>query len=326
MKRELAILISSAGRRNKLISCFREAAKRLGVQMRVLATDMNPGMSAACHDADAAFAVPHCLSGDFDAALKTLCLEHQVRLVIPTIDTELPYFSQHLEKYRELGVLINVSLPGVVRLARDKMAFHHFLSENRLSTPRTGETTLGGEQLAGLPWPCIFKPRDGSRSIGIVRAQHAGEVPPSVLDNGKYIWQECWQGREYTINFFVDKEGRCPCVIPYERLEVRDGEISKGITRRHAVLEAEVRRMAEKLSGAYGAHCTQAIMREDGSFVLFELNARFGGGYPLADNAGAHFAQWLLEDALGLPSSANNDWAEKRVMLRYDDACFCSMA
>lgn len=326
MQRESVILISSAGRRNKLMSCFREAAARLGVKIRILAVDMNPSMSAACHDADAAFQVPHCLSSHFDSTLKALCREQQVQLIIPTIDTELPYFSQHLAQYKQLGTHVNVSLPAVIQLARDKMAFHTFLSENQFATPRTGLATLGREQLAGLPWPCIFKPRDGSRSIGIARARHAGEVPANVLNNEKYIWQECWQGREFTINFFVDKEGHCPCVVPYERVEVRDGEISKGITRRHNALEAEVRRMAEKLPGAYGAHCTQAIMREDGSFVLFELNARFGGGYPLADNAGAHFAQWLLEDTLGMPASANNNWEEKRVMLRYDDARFYSMA
>jgi carbamoyl-phosphate synthase large subunit len=42
----------------------------------------------------------------------------------------------------------------------------------------------------------------------------------------------------------------------------------------------------------------------------------------LADRAGAHFAQWLLEEAVGLPSSANNEWKDGVTMLRYDSAVF----
>ncbi|NDD70965.1 transcriptional regulator, partial [bacterium] len=54
----------------------------------------------------------------------------------------------------------------------------------------------------------------------------------------------------------------------------------------------------------------------------FEINARFGGGYPLADQAGAKFAQWILEELANLPSSANNEWREGVLMLRYDATVF----
>lgn len=323
MSQKVTVLISSAGRRNRLISCFRDAATRLGVEGIILAADMNPGMSSACYAADAAFEVPHCLALSFSDKIKSLCAEHHVDLLIPTIDTELPLLAREAPAFRDIGVRVNISSPAVVELARDKMKFHDFLRENVLRTPVTGEAAISRDALAALPWPCIFKPHAGSRSIGIIRANGPDEVPGKVL-NEKYIWQECWKGKEFTVNFFVGADGLCKCVIPYERIEVRDGEIAKGATRRLPALEDEVWRTAEKLAaiGAYGAHCAQAIVRDESEFVLFELNARFGGGYPLADNAGAVFAQWLLEDALGLPSTANNDWKPNRVMLRYDDAHF----
>ena len=55
---------------------------------------------------------------------------------------------------------------------------------------------------------------------------------------------------------------------------------------------------------------------------MFEVNARFGGVYPLAHRAGARFSQWLLEESLGLQCTANNDWRAGVTMLRYDDAVF----
>jgi carbamoyl-phosphate synthase large subunit len=62
--------------------------------------------------------------------------------------------------------------------------------------------------------------------------------------------------------------------------------------------------------------------RSDGAPALFEINARFGGGYPIAHHAGATFTKWLLEEAAGMPSSANNEWRSGVRMLRYDQAVF----
>jgi carbamoyl-phosphate synthase large subunit len=321
---KIAVLISSAGRRNKLLGCFREAGERLGVEVAVFATDMNPQLSAACHHADRAFAVPRCTDAAFGEVVRALCAEHHIGLLIPTIDTELAFYADNAAWFKANHTHLNISASPTIALARDKLKFHEFLTAHHLPTPQTGEAISLRETPLEIAadTQIIFKPRDGSRSIGIVRVGAADAIPPHVISEN-YIWQTCWRGREFTVNFFVERDGRCRCVVPYERLEVRDGEISKGITRRMPALEAAVRQMAENLPGAYGAMCAQAIVCEDGQFVLFELNARFGGGHPLADNAGAHFAQWLIEDATGQPSSANNNWTENRTMLRFDDAVFC---
>jgi carbamoyl-phosphate synthase large subunit len=88
---------------------------------------------------------------------------------------------------------------------------------------------------------------------------------------------------------------------------------------------AAAEKVGEALRGqAFGALCFQAMVNASGEATVFELNARFGGGYPLADHAGAHFAKWLMEAVLGLPSSANNSWRDDVTMLRYDAAVFAS--
>ncbi|MDR1498654.1 MAG: ATP-grasp domain-containing protein [Puniceicoccales bacterium] len=323
MPKKITILISSAGRRNALIASFRAAAARMDTECFIIATDMRPLMSPACHAADLAISVPHCLDPSFEEKIKAICTAHRVNLLVPTIDTELPFFANNVGFFNDNGVFVAISSPQVVNMARDKLKFLHFLTGKNISAPNGGSASLTSAQLDALPWPCIFKPRDGSRSIGIVRANTPNEVPENIL-NEKYIWQEYWRGKEFTINFFINRFGQCKCVIPHERVEVRDGEVSKGITRRIPAIEQQTFRLAEQLSaiGARGALCVQAIARNDDKFIFFELNARFGGGYPLAHNAGAHFAQWLIEDTFCLPSTANNDWTDGRVMLRFDDACF----
>lgn len=167
----------------------------------------------------------------------------------------------------------------------------------------------------------MLKPRGGSSSIGIQRIDTVADMPdPSELDH--YVVQELLDGEEYTVNIFVDDQGRLAAAVPHQRIEVRGGEVSKGVSRRHPALERAARTLVDALPGMYGALCFQAIVDDEGEARLFEINARFGGGFPLAHRAGAPFSAWLLEALAGLPSSVGDRWRDGMVMLRYDAAEF----
>src|SRR5262249_22467237 len=154
----------------------------------------------------------------------------------------------------------------------------------------------------------ILKRVDGSSSIGIrvcpdLQAMLNSDLPPDI-----YMVQEFRTGAEYTVNLFFDRSALM-CAIPHLRCETRAGEVSKGVTRRLGSLTTIARRLGEALKGdAFGALCFQAIVGETGDVAVFEINARFGGGYPLAHHAGATFTKWLLEMALERPSSAHDNW------------------
>jgi carbamoyl-phosphate synthase large subunit len=139
---------------------------------------------------------------------------------------------------------------------------------------------------------------------------------------GDMVVQERLVGDEYTVNIFFDRKGELRCAIPHLRIATRAGEVSKGRTARLAALEDMAKRLAEILPGARGPLCFQAIVNSEGVPSLFEINARFGGGFPLSHRAGAHFSRWLLEEAAGLPLSADDNWQSGVQMLRYDAAIF----
>ena len=321
VRRKLTILISSAGRRVGLMECFRADAADLDIDLDIIATDMRPDISPACHLADAAFSVPPCTAPDFADSVHSICFSNAVELVIPTIDPELEVLSRHKKCFSETGTELAVSSPEVVRLAGDKLETAHFLAAAGIPVPRTAAFNNQIFEPADWKWPLILKPRIGSASRGamIVRCPEAVRCAEFTED---YVVQEYMPGEEYTVNVFFDREERLSCAIPHVRQEVRAGEVSKGTTRRHARLERIAHRLAEVLPSPRGALCFQAIAGDD-RVGVFEINARFGGGFPLAHAAGARFSRWLLEEAAGLPLAANNDWREGVTMLRYDAAVFC---
>lgn len=316
----MKILITSAGRRVELINCFTAAAQTLGINAEIFTADLNPELSAACQKSGRFFSVPHVTKPEYIDTLLDICSREKITLLVPTIDPELDLLSQNLERFTLIGTRVLISAASVVDVARNKILTAEVLERAGLPIPKT----LTIKQFITNPpsWAnsVIAKPLAGSSSVGIIKSPTQEDL--LELINEPYLIQEKWVGREFTINLFFDELGRVVSVVPHERIEVRSGEVSKGVTTRHLPLIAAGFAFEKIFPQARGPMCFQAIVRPDNTFCIFEINARFGGGYPLADHAGAKFAQWVLEELVNLPSSANNQWKEGVLMLRYDAAVF----
>ena len=318
--RQLSIVVTSAGRRVGLLKCFREAAQKLDTELKIIACDMRPELSAACTMADHSFGVPRVDADSYIDALHCIAKEHRAALLIPTIDPELLPLARARWQFMETGTRVAISPAHVIELVRDKHATMHLLEKAAIPVP----TTMSFEHVKANPlrvrWPQFMKPSDGSASRGIRKINSPQELPESVDE--PTILQAYLEGPEFTVNMFIDRAGKLQCVVPHERLSVRSGEVEKGRTIRDPNLISIARKIAAALPDATGVLCFQVIRDATQGDRVIEINGRFGGGYPLADYAGATFAQWLLEDALDLPSTANDNWRDHVTMMRYDAASF----
>lgn len=320
-RRRLKMLISSAGRRVSLLRCFRAEAASLGIALEVFATDLKPEWSAACLEADQALAVPAATSDAFIPFMLRICERERIGLVVPTIDTELLAFSHARNAFLAIGTEVAISEPALVEMARDKFATASFLAAAGVPTPRTATAEQVLEGGGDWPWPALAKPRSGSSSRGI-RVVGDRDDLARIAASEPYIVQEILHGREFTVNLYFDRGGALRAVVPHERLQVRAGEVEKGATSRDPTMCTLGRQLGAALAGATGVLCFQAFLSETGMGSVFEINARFGGGYPLVHWAGAPFARWLLEQTLALETSANDEWRADALMLRFDDAVF----
>ena len=333
MTRPVTVLVSSAGRRIELLRGFRRAFASLGLDGRVIATDAS-WYSSAFHDADEAFLVPRLDSGDYIPALLALCEKQQVDLVIPTIDTEMAAWVEGRDRFAAIGTTVALSGAGVVDIAADKQRTHEWLVANGFPTVEqaTPEAVLADP--ASWPFPLVAKPRFGSAGIGVGIVRDAGELAVAVgrPELGEMVVQTLAAGREHTIDVLADRDGHCVCAVPRRRIEVRSGEVSKGVTVRSPRLQDLAARICAALPGAFGTITVQVFVDGDpddeaADLAVIEINARYGGGFPLALEAGADFPRWQLEELLGLPSTATPDgWRDGLVMLRYDAAVFVDEA
>lgn len=307
------VLLSSAGRRVSLLGFLSEAAAAHGGQ--VVATDMSP-WSAAFNRAPERELVPRCTTPEFIPAMLDICARHQVGLVVPTIDTELPALAAARDEFAAAGTTICVAPSPVIDICADKRLTHRWLVAEGFPTVRQATPAQVLADAAAWPAPLIAKPARGSASIGVRRIEALDDLR-AVADDPDVVVQTVAEGHEYTVDVYVDRSGTAIEAVPRRRFEVRAGEVSKARTEQHEAARAVACAVAERLDGLRGPLNVQMFCAGD-TVAVIEINPRFGGGYPLSHHAGATFARWLVDETIGGMSVHTDGWAAGRTMLRFD--------
>jgi len=314
------VLLTSIGRRVSLARAFRKEIVAYQPGGRLLGADLSR-LSAGFHDADEAFLVPRCTDSDYIPRLLDIVHRERVKVVVPLIDTELGILSRHREAFLREGCHVIVSDVEAILVTRDKARSVRLFRELGFDAPRV----FTAEQLRdpdGLPYPLFLKPSDGSSSIGAVRIGCAAELRHELARVESPVVQSFEEGEEFTIDVFCDLRGAARCAVPRKRIEVRAGEVSKGLTVKDRAMMSAASRLATGLGGCRGCVTLQCFRQPDGRFVFFEANLRFGGGYPLSHAAGANFPAWILRMVAGEEIPPFDGWEDNLLMLRFDDSVF----
>jgi carbamoyl-phosphate synthase large subunit len=310
------ILITSAGKRVVLVQIFQKTLKELGLDAKVYTTDMKPGMAPAGVVSDKCFRVSRCTADGYIDELLQICKEENVGVIIPTIDTELLILSKNKSRFDENGVHLALSDIEFIKICRDKRLTETYLKELGISVPKAVDKYHP-------VFPMFAKPYDGSLSTNIHIIKDESELTKAILNDPKLLFMEYIDKQEYkefTVDMYYGKDNRVKGIVPRERIEIRAGEINKGITRKNYILEFLKERM-DTLPGVRGCICLQLFYREkDNDIKGIEINPRFGGGFPLSYYAKANFAEYLIREYLqGKNVDYSDEWLDKTLMLRYDN-------
>ena len=312
------VLISSAGRRVGLLECFRSALEAIDPRGKIVAADASD-TAPALHFADERCSVPRCDHPQFIPALVECCAAHRVDAIVPTIDTELLVLAAHRDELQSNGAVLWLSSYETIQICADKRQTNRWLSDHGFPAVSQFTTAEALEQAPALPFPLIAKPPRGSASVGVKRIHTATELEACVGQD--LIIETVAPGIEYTVHVWAGATGRTLCAVPCRRLEVRAGEVSKGRTEKHGGLMRLASEVVDALPECFGPINVQIFLDPTAGMRVIEINPRFGGGYPLADRAGARFAQWMLDPA-ARPSRYYEGWVDGLTMLRYDSAVY----
>ena len=310
------ILITSAGKRVVLVQIFQNTIKDLGISAKVYTTDMKPEMAPACVVSDGSFRVSPCTADCYIEELFKICVDNHIGVIIPTIDTELLVLAQNAEKFRGNGINVAESDEAFVRICRDKRLLPSFFTQLGIAVPKA-------KDMDHPTFPMFAKPYDGSLSINTHIIRNQDELTKAILEDRKMLFMDYIDQKEYkefTVDMYYGKDCRVKGIVPRERIEVRTGEINKGITRKNFIVDFLKERM-DLLPGVRGCICLQLFCRDsDHDIKGIEINPRFGGGFPLSYYAKANFTEYIIREYLmGEQVEYSDTWLDNTLMLRYDN-------
>jgi carbamoyl-phosphate synthase large subunit len=310
------ILITSAGQRVSLVRAFQCELKKMYPQQKVFTTDMVPELSAACQVSDQYFKVKRVTDAGYIEELLSICTNNGIKMIVPTIDTELLLLAQHKPLFCQEGIHLIVSSMSFVEKCRDKRIINNFFIEKEISIPIAVDRN-------NPTFPLFIKPHNGSLSVNthVVRCRTEFTSYQGLDDTFLFMeYLDKEEFDEYTSDIYYDRNGYLKCVVPRKRLMVRAGEISKGITCKNKLV-SYFKEKLDFIEGAVGCLTVQCFLHKaTGSVKAIEINARFGGGFPLSYHAGAKYPLWLIQEYFqGHEISYTEDWEDSLLMLRYDD-------
>ncbi|MGZ4396302.1 MAG: ATP-grasp domain-containing protein [Gaiellaceae bacterium] len=275
-----AVLFTCAGQRVDIVTAFSRAGAT------TVAVDTNP-LAPALYHADSHALVP--LVGDpaYVDVLAELVRAHEIRLIVPLTDLDQQLLTEHRD---EIAPAIPLVPDGdVVEATRDKYRAHRLFAERGIDSP---PTWLPDELPAELDYPVLVKARRGFGSRHIFRAESAVELEfflaRTPVDS---MVQAVCRGAEFSIDVFCDLDGRCLNAIPRTMIESKGGESIKGMTVRDWDLIEHGRAVAEALP-LKGPGTIQCFREADGTHRVTDVNARFGGAFPLPHAASSRSLGW----------------------------------
>jgi carbamoyl-phosphate synthase large subunit len=318
----LTVLFTGAGRRVELLRAFRAARTALGLEGKVVATDLDT-LAPALYAADAYELVPPSAAAGYVRTLLGICRAHEVDLIFPLIDNDIPVLAEAADLFAEVGARVAAMGPESAKTVSDKWATAQLLRETGVEGPQTW-LPAGLPPRDSLEFPLYIKPRYGSGSKHTARVDTLDELDVFMGRVPEPVIQEFLEGPEITCDLAYSLDGEFLGMCQRRRIEVRTGEVQKGVT----VWDADIARSCLAIGAALGARgpiTVQCLFRH-GRPHFTEVNGRFGGGLPLAIAAGLDFPRWYLALAAGLPVDlpAPGSYRQGLYLTRCDESFFCT--
>jgi carbamoyl-phosphate synthase large subunit len=268
--------------------------RALATMTRVVAADADPS-AVGLRLAHGSGVVPLGSDPGFVPALCEIALSADARALVCTVAEEMVAVRRDRRLLDEAGVATWLPTADAVTTCLDKWRFAQCCRGAGIAAPPTALGTAHG-----VPGPWVIKPRFGRGSRDVHVVDRPEELRWVLRRVAQPLVQARLDGREFTVDALVDRDGALAGAVPRWRLETKAGISTKGQTFANDELVAQVERLLNAVE-IDGPANVQGFVGLDGGISFTEVNPRFSGGLPLSLAAGADFVGEYLRGLLGLP-------------------------
>ena len=312
------VLLTSAGRRTKLVEYFK---KELSGSGKVITADCS-ALAPALYTSDKGYVVPPITDSGYMTKIMDICAMENIAVVLSLIDPELLLLVENRKTFEDLGVKVIVSGYSAVDTCYDKIKMHDFLNQQGFDNIKTYDDLdefLDAFKDGRATFPVFVKERFGSASAGAAKIHSMDSLKAAFSENSGLLVQELIEGRELGIDIYVDLISReVISIFIKEKIYMRSGETDKAVSIINPVIAGLVAEFVTKL-GLVGP-LDMDIIEKGGRYYIIDINCRFGGGYPLAYECGENYPLHIANNVQGRKNIARiGQYPEGVKMMKHDD-------
>ena len=304
---KINILVTGAGGGGigeQVIKCIRLSS----LNCNVIASDVT-AVSKGKIDGDEFVIVPFATSTNYIDVILDLCLNKNIKVIVPGSEVELKIFSAKRTDFKEKGIVLLINSSEIIEICLDKNLTSAFLSENGFIAP-TSFAISSIKQLEGIDiFPLVLKPSiGGGGSVNTLIVQNKVELKvfgQFLLNQYQEFIAQEYIGdadSEYTVGVFSTKEGVVVDSIILRRnilsglgskikllntsnkpelgkyLAISSG-ISQGEIIKNSIITKTCEAIATKLKSEGPLNIQCRLVGE--KVYIFEINPRFSGTSPM---------------------------------------------
>lgn len=289
--KKFGILITSVSKKMGLIQAVRTAAEKLGCLDRLYGGDNDP-LCIGQYKVDTFWHMQK-LNEMNENDILNYCQKHNIRIIFPTRDGELPFFSKHKQFFLKNHIHVMVSDLNTIETCQNKKAFADKLMSNGFLAIPT-ETSLSETK---VPYYVVKECQDaGGKSVHLKLSKE--EALKRAKDLKNPIFQPYIVGTEWSVDLYRTQKGDVKGVVARKRDLIQEGESKITTTALFPELEKMCTDIANLLD-IKGHAIFQVIESEDGRFWVVECNVRFGGASTASLAVGLDSYYWFLLESMG---------------------------
>lgn len=313
------ILVTSAGRRVKVIEYFKDELSK--INGRVITTDCDEN-APAIYFADGYEIVPRIDDPNYINIILDICEKYEIKALLSLIDPELELLANNKPIFDERGIELILSHATYIDISFDKYETYEYLSNKDIqSVPTYRDLAQVRSKLQEneLSYPLVVKPAKGSASLGLFIVENENELLEAYHKFEGQIIQPFYKDKEFGIDVYIDMlSGELVDMFIKEKIRMRAGETDKSISIHNEKIETLIKKMIQETEfvGPIDVDCFEY----EGKYYISEINPRFGGGYPHAYELGCNFMEYIVENLKGNKNKPYEGFKYKDnyVMMKYD--------
>tara|TARA_B100001057_G_scaffold163718_1_gene164341 strand:+ start:1043 stop:2932 length:1890 start_codon:yes stop_codon:yes gene_type:complete len=282
------VLLMSCSAKTSLIKCLKTATKKINKNIKIIGGDISDEVISS-YFVDEFWKTPKLDELDIIQFIDD-CKQKNISIIIPSRDGELEFFSKHNKTFQKNNIFVMISDEDSIKRCIDKLDFSNSLTKCIIPS------SLEISEIDSDKYVVKERYGAGSKSIGINLNYEDAIEHSQKLANP--IFQPFIDGKELSVDCYIDKKSKIKGILIRERVLVVDGESQVTKIIYDNALEKQFAEIINSLD-LFGHIILQAIIDKEGKINVIECNPRFGGASAISIKSGLDSFYWFYLESFG---------------------------